>query len=119
MSLQIAWYMASRGPLRCLITLEVRFSGVSLMILTLLKVATIETAANLLYFYNSLEAGKFDEHQKDWVLVDGQKVVKYGSDKYTNQQLSDLEEEMPAAIYLPVDPLVRENYLLYPAPVSR
>ena len=72
-----------------------------------------------LYFYNSLEAGMFDEHQKDWVLVNGQKVVKYGSDEYTNQQLSDLEEEMPAAIYIPVDPLVREKYLLHSAPASR
>ncbi|CAG8599295.1 1527_t:CDS:2 [Paraglomus brasilianum] len=71
----------------------------------------------VLYFYNSLEAGKFDEHQKDWVLVNGQKVVKYGSDEYTNQQLTDLQEEIPAAIYIPVDPLLRGKYHhLVPAP---
>ena len=72
----------------------------------------------VLYFYNSLEAGKFDEHQKDWVLVNGQKVVKYGSDEYTNQQLTDLQEEIPAAIYIPVDPLLREKYL-HPVPASK
>jgi len=76
-----------------------------------------EIVANFLYFYNSLEAGMFDEHQKDWVLVNGQKVVKYGSDEYTNQQLSDLQDEMPAAIYLPVDPLLREK-IFHPVPAA-
>ncbi|CAG8658031.1 4804_t:CDS:10, partial [Acaulospora morrowiae] len=77
-----------------------------------------ETAANFLYFFNSLDKGMFDEHQKDWVLVYGQKVVKYGSDEYTNQQLSDLEDEMPGAIYIPVDPLLREKYF-HPVPAAR
>ena len=69
-----------------------------------------EIVKNFLYFYKSLDRGMFDEHQKDWVLVYRQKVVKYGSDEYTNQQLTELEDEMPGAIYIPVDPLLREQY---------
>ncbi|CAG8639110.1 5767_t:CDS:2, partial [Paraglomus occultum] len=55
---------------------------------------------------------------EDWVLVYGQKIVKYGSDEYTNKQLSDLEDEMPGVIYIPVDPLLREKYL-HPVPARR
>ncbi|RHZ76308.1 hypothetical protein Glove_199g202 [Diversispora epigaea] len=78
-----------------------------------------ESALNFLYFYDSLDKGIFDEHKKEWVLVYGQKVIKYGSEEYTNQQLSDLEDEMVGAIYLPIDPLLREQHLNPKIPAAR
>jgi len=69
-----------------------------------------EIVANLLYFFKNLDKGMFNEHPKDWVLLYRQKVVKYGSDKYTNEQLTALEVEMPGVIYVPLDPLLLDKY---------
>jgi hypothetical protein len=54
---------------------------------------------NLVNFVKKI---KDDEHKDDWVLVYKQEVKKYGPE-YTSKELEDLEEEMPGAIYLPVD----------------
>lgn len=67
-----------------------------------------EFALNVIYFYDSLEKGLFNDHGENWVLVHKQKVVKYGG-TITNQQIEALELEMPGALYLPVDPLLREK----------
>jgi hypothetical protein len=61
-----------------------------------------ETAFNLIFFYDNIDKGSFDEHKGKWVLVYKQEVKKYGPE-YTSKELEDLEEEMPGAIYLPVD----------------
>jgi hypothetical protein len=47
--------------------------------------------------------GMLEEHKKEWVLVYQQSVKEYG-EKYTGEQLSDLEVKMPGALYLPVNP---------------
>ncbi|CAG8617622.1 5535_t:CDS:2, partial [Ambispora leptoticha] len=70
-----------------------------------------EYALNCIYFYDSLDKGMFDGHEKDWVLIYEQTVKKYESEEYTNQQLVDLDEEMPGALYLPLDPILREKYV--------
>ncbi|CAG8632097.1 12199_t:CDS:2, partial [Ambispora gerdemannii] len=70
-----------------------------------------EYALNCIYFYDSLDKGMFDGHEKDWVLIYEQTVKKYESEEYTNQQLGDLDEEMPGALYLPLDPILREKYV--------
>ncbi|CAI2185488.1 536_t:CDS:2 [Funneliformis geosporum] len=62
-----------------------------------------ETGFNLIFFYNNIDKGTFDEHKNDWVLVYKQEVKKYGTSEYTSKELVDLEDEMPGAIYLPVD----------------
>ncbi|CAG8558723.1 4943_t:CDS:2 [Ambispora gerdemannii] len=46
------------------------------------------------------------------VLVYEQKVIKYGSEEYINQQLSDLDDKMSGDHYLTVDPLLREHFIL-------
>ncbi|CAG8635350.1 7914_t:CDS:2 [Ambispora gerdemannii] len=49
--------------------------------------------------YNILEVStRADEHKKDWVLIYEQKVKRYGSKKYTNQQLSDFDDKMPVSM---------------------
>ena len=70
----------------------------------------LEYMLNAIYFYNSLDKGMFDGHENDWVLVYEETVKKYGP-KYTNPQLVDLDEEMPGALYLPVDPTLRKQFL--------
>ncbi|RGB24597.1 hypothetical protein C1646_772840 [Rhizophagus diaphanus] len=77
-----------------------------------------EYALNCIYFYNSLDNGMFDEHKQDWVLVYKQSVVEYG-EKKSNQQRSDLDREMPGALYLPVDSLLREEFLNPKIPAAR
>ncbi|CAG8449489.1 10506_t:CDS:2 [Diversispora eburnea] len=77
-----------------------------------------EYALNCIYFYNSLDKGLFNEHKEDWVLVYKQKVVEYGKE-YTKQQLLDLNNKMPGAIYLPVDPLLREKIVNPEIPAAR
>ncbi|CAI2188105.1 17610_t:CDS:2, partial [Funneliformis geosporum] len=67
-----------------------------------------EFALNCIYFYECLEKGLFNDHKEDWVLVYKQKVVKYGK-ALTNQQMSDLELEMPGALYFPVDSSLLEK----------
>src|SRR2546430_279508 len=67
-----------------------------------------EYAHNCIYFYDGLDKGLFNEHKEDWVLVYKQRVVKYG-EKKTKKQLSELDREMPGALYLPVDSLVRKE----------
>src|SRR5581483_12505546 len=63
-----------------------------------------ETALNLIFFYDNIDKGSFDDHKDEWVLVlvYKQEVKKYGPE-YTGKELEDLEDEMPGAIYLPVD----------------
>ncbi|RIA95846.1 hypothetical protein C1645_756500, partial [Glomus cerebriforme] len=73
-----------------------------------------EYALNCVYFYDSLDKGLFNEHKEDWVLVYKQSVAKYGKKKI-NQQLSNLDREMPGALYLPVDSLLREEIAKIPA----
>ncbi|CAJ0768204.1 2063_t:CDS:2 [Entrophospora sp. SA101] len=53
--------------------------------------------------------GTFDEHKDSWVLVYKQEVKKYGTSEYTSKELEDLEDEMPGAIYLPVDKSRRDG----------
>ncbi|CAG8435384.1 10748_t:CDS:2 [Funneliformis mosseae] len=77
-----------------------------------------EYALNCIYFYNSLDKGMFDEHKQDWVLVYKQSVVEYG-EKKSNKQRSDLDREMPGALYLPVDSLLREEFLNPKIPAAR
>ena len=67
-----------------------------------------ETALNLIFFFDNIDKGTFDEHKDSWVLVYKQEVKKYGSE-YTGKELVNLEEEMPGAIYLPVDKSHRDN----------
>ena len=73
-----------------------------------------EYALNSVYFYDSLDKGLLNEHKEDWVLVYKQRIVKYG-EKKTNKQLSDLDREMPGALYLPVDSLLRDKIAKIPA----
>ncbi|CAB4388062.1 unnamed protein product [Rhizophagus irregularis] len=67
-----------------------------------------ETAFNLIFFYYNIDKGAFDEHKDEWALVYKQQLIKYGPE-YTRKELRDLEEEMPGAIYLPVDKLRRDD----------
>ncbi|RIA81218.1 hypothetical protein C1645_837357 [Glomus cerebriforme] len=67
-----------------------------------------EAGLNLISFFDNLDKGTFDEHKDSWVLIYKQEVKKYGSE-YTSKELEDLEDEMPGAIYLPVDKLRREG----------
>ncbi|CAB4492741.1 unnamed protein product [Rhizophagus irregularis] len=68
-----------------------------------------ESALNPIYFYNNIDKGTFDEHKDDYVLVYKQEVKKYGTSEYTSKELEDLEDEMPGAIYLPVDKSRRDS----------
>lgn len=68
-----------------------------------------ESALNPIYFYNNIDKGTFDEHKDDYVLVYKQEVKKYGTSEYTSKELEDLEDEMPDAIYLPVDKKRRDS----------
>ena len=77
-----------------------------------------EYVLNCIYFYDSLDKGLFDEHKKDWVLVYKQSVVEYG-EKKSNQQLLDLDCEMPGTLYLPVDSLLREEFINPKIPAAR
>ncbi|RHZ86392.1 hypothetical protein Glove_51g45 [Diversispora epigaea] len=61
-----------------------------------------ETAFNLIFFFDNLDKGTFDEHKDDWALVYKQEVKKYETSEYTSKELEDLEQEMPGAICLPV-----------------
>ncbi|CAG8522261.1 6835_t:CDS:2 [Diversispora eburnea] len=63
---------------------------------------------NLIFFYDNIDKGTFDEHKDSSVLVYKQEVKEYGSE-YTSKELENLEEEMPGAIYLPVDKLCYNN----------
>ncbi|CAG8626251.1 6202_t:CDS:2 [Diversispora eburnea] len=67
-----------------------------------------EAGLNLISFFDNLDRGTFDEHKDSWVLTYKQEVKKYGSE-YTSKELEDLENEMPGAIYLPVDTKRRED----------
>jgi hypothetical protein len=73
-----------------------------------------ETGLNLIFFFDNIDKGTFDGHKNDWVLVYKQQVKKYGTSKYTGKELEDLEDEMPGAIYLPVDKLRRDNLVKSP-----
>jgi len=77
-----------------------------------------EFALNCIYFHESLDKGLFNEHKKDWVMVYEQKVVEYG-EAYTDQQLSDLDCRLPGALYLPVDPLLRDKIVNPKIPAAR
>ncbi|CAJ0759996.1 11686_t:CDS:2, partial [Entrophospora sp. SA101] len=68
-----------------------------------------EAGLNLLFFFDSIDKGTFDEHKDSWVLVYKQEVKKYGTSEYTSKELEDLEDEMPGAVYLPVDKLHRDR----------
>lgn len=70
-----------------------------------------ETAFNLIFFFDNLDKGTFDEHKDSWVLVYKQEVKKYGTSEYTSKELEDLEQEMLGAIYLPVDKLHLDNLM--------
>ncbi|RHZ81134.1 hypothetical protein Glove_123g56 [Diversispora epigaea] len=52
--------------------------------------------------------GTFDEHKDSWVLIYNQEVKKYGPE-YKGKELEDLENEMPGAVYLPIDKKCREG----------
>ena len=65
-----------------------------------------EAAQNMLYFYEKLDQGEFAGHRNDWVLVYNQKILEYGP-MYDDDKLSDVLDEMPSAIQLPVN---QENY---------
>jgi len=69
-----------------------------------------EYMLNCIYFHDSLDKGMFDDHEKYWVLIYEQTVKKYESKEYMNQQLGDLDEEMPGVLYVPIDPILREQY---------
>ncbi|CAG8722369.1 7942_t:CDS:2, partial [Funneliformis caledonium] len=73
-----------------------------------------EAGLNLIFFFDNIDKGTFDEHKDDWVLVYKLEVKKYGSE-YTSKELVDLEEKMPGAIYLPVD-ILRHNNATKPPP---
>lgn len=77
-----------------------------------------EYALNCIYFYNSLDKGIFDEYKQDWVLVYKQNVVEYG-EKKSNKQRLDLDREMPGALYLPIDLLLRKEFLNPKIPAAR
>ncbi|RHZ52812.1 hypothetical protein Glove_457g52 [Diversispora epigaea] len=77
-----------------------------------------EHALNCICFYDNLDNGQFNNHEEDWVLVYEQKVVEYGKE-YTKEQLLDLDRKMPGAIYLPVNPLLREKIVNPKIPASR
>ncbi|CAJ0865890.1 21309_t:CDS:2 [Entrophospora sp. SA101] len=68
-----------------------------------------ESGLNLLFFFDNIDKGTFDEHKDSWVLVYKQEVKKYGTSEYTSKELDDLEDEMPGAIYLPVDKSRRDG----------
>jgi hypothetical protein len=68
-----------------------------------------EAALNLIFFFNNIDKGTFDEHKDDYVLVYKQEVKNYGTSEYTSKELDDLEDEMPGAIYLPVDKSRRDS----------
>src|ERR1043165_2824774 len=61
-----------------------------------------EVGLNLISFFDKLDKGTFDEHKDCWVLLYKQEVKKYGSE-YSSEELECLEDEMPGAVYLPVD----------------
>ncbi|CAG8837188.1 40965_t:CDS:2, partial [Gigaspora margarita] len=67
-----------------------------------------------LSIFDNLDKGTFDEHKDSWVLVYKQEVKKYGTSEYTSKELEDLEQEMPGAIYLPVDKLHLDNLMKSP-----
>ncbi|CAG8504514.1 5780_t:CDS:2 [Funneliformis mosseae] len=73
-----------------------------------------ETGFNLIFFYDNIDKGSFDGHKDEWVLVYKQQVKKYGPE-YTNKELMDLDEEMPGAIYLPVDKSRRDDLVKSPS----
>ncbi|PKK77453.1 hypothetical protein RhiirC2_771325 [Rhizophagus irregularis] len=68
-----------------------------------------ESALNLIFFFNNIDKGTFDKHKDEYVLVHKQEVKKYGTSEYTSKELEDLEDEMPGAIYFPVDKSRRDN----------
>ncbi|CAG8791052.1 20923_t:CDS:2, partial [Racocetra persica] len=53
-----------------------------------------ETAFNLIFFFDNLDKGTFDEYKDSWV-----------------KELEDLEQEMPGAVYLPVDKSHLDNLM--------
>ncbi|CAG8630186.1 10010_t:CDS:2, partial [Diversispora eburnea] len=61
-----------------------------------------EMGFNMIFFYENLDKGTFDEHKDDWVLIYKQEIIKYDPECMKNE-LADLEEEMPGSIYFPVD----------------
>ncbi|CAG8581941.1 4901_t:CDS:2 [Funneliformis caledonium] len=69
-----------------------------------------EIAFNLIFFYDNIDKGIFNEHKDEWVLVYKQQLIKYRPE-YTRKKLKVLEEEMPGAIYLPVDKSRRDDLL--------
>ncbi|CAG8543210.1 17027_t:CDS:2 [Funneliformis caledonium] len=73
-----------------------------------------ETGFILIFFYDNIDKGSFDGHKDKWVLVYKQQVKKYGSE-YMNKELMNLDEEMPRAIYLPVDKLHRDDLVKSPS----
>ncbi|CAG8790865.1 9355_t:CDS:2, partial [Racocetra fulgida] len=67
-----------------------------------------EAGFNLIWFFENLDKGTFNEHKDSWVLIYNQEVKRYGPE-YTEKELNDLEHEMPGAIYLPIDKKRRED----------
>ncbi|RHZ65480.1 hypothetical protein Glove_315g80 [Diversispora epigaea] len=67
-----------------------------------------ETGFNLICFFDNFDNGTFDEHKDSWVLIYKQEVKKYGSE-LSSKEMEDLENEMPGAIYLPIDEERRED----------
>ena len=59
----------------------------------------------LIYFYDSLDKRLFNEHNNKKIeyWCTNRKWSSMGK-KYTGQQLLELDQEMPDAIYLLVDP---------------
>ncbi|RHZ86769.1 hypothetical protein Glove_46g156 [Diversispora epigaea] len=73
-----------------------------------------EMGFNMIFFYENLDKGTFDEHKDDWVLIYKQEIIKYGSE-CTRKELEDLEEEMPGSIYFPIDQKRHEDVKVLPA----
>src|SRR5437773_2303577 len=62
-----------------------------------------EIGFNFIFFYNALDRGEFTGHENEWVTVHNQKVIEYGKEKYSDDQMDYVLEIMPSAIQLPVD----------------
>ncbi|RUS34403.1 hypothetical protein BC938DRAFT_480636 [Jimgerdemannia flammicorona] len=57
---------------------------------------------NMLFFYNQLDAGAFDDHQDKWILIDKETVIKI-TDEEDKDFCGNLDDETSAPISLPVD----------------
>nr|CAG8435212.1 5476_t:CDS:2 [Entrophospora candida] len=67
-----------------------------------------ETGFNMIAFFDNLDRGTFNGYEDSWVLIYKQEIKKYGP-AYTSKELEDMENEMPGAMYLPIDKKCRDD----------